>query len=101
MVHKIYRVEILSLAHEAPMLGHLGINKTYHQILNYFYWPGLKADVSNYCRSGHTCQVVGKPNQVILKVGSQPIPSFDEPCSKIIIDCVGLLPKNKSGNGTS
>ena len=97
MVPKIYRSEILSLAHENPMLGQLGVNKTYHKILNHFYWPGLKTDVSNYCRSCHTCQVVGKPNQVISKAGLQPIPAFDEPFSRIIIDCVGPLPKTKSG----
>ena len=98
VVPKIYRSEILSLAHETPMSGHLGVNKTYHKILNHFYWPGLKTDVSNYCRSCHTCQVVGKPNQVIPKAGLQPIPAFDEPFSRIIIDCVGPLPKTKSGN---
>ena len=98
VVPKIYRSEILSLAHETPMSGHLGVNKTYHKILNHFYWPGLKSDVSNYCRSCHTCQVVGKPNQVIPKAGLQPIPAFDEPFSRIIIDCVGPLPKTKSGN---
>ena len=42
MVPKIYRSEILSLAHETPMSGHLGVNKTYHKILNHLYWPGLK-----------------------------------------------------------
>ena len=98
VVPKIYRSEILSLAHENPMSGHLGVNKTYHKILNHFYWPGLKTDFSNYCKSCHTCQVVGKPNQVIPKAGLQPIPAFDEPFSRIIIDCVGTLPKTKSGN---
>ena len=58
VVPKIYRSEILSMAHETPTSGHLGINKTYHPILDLFYWPSLKADVSNYCRSCHTCQVV-------------------------------------------
>ena len=38
VVPKIYRSEILSLANETPMSGHLGVNK----ILNHFYWPGLK-----------------------------------------------------------
>ena len=69
---KIYRSEVLCLAHETPMSGNLGVNETYHKILNLFFWPGLKADVPNYCRSCHTCQVVGKPNQVI-----SPIPAFD------------------------
>ena len=30
VVSKSYRHEILSIAHESPMSGHLGINKTYH-----------------------------------------------------------------------
>ena len=42
--------------------------------------------------------MVGKPNQVVPKAGLQPIPAFDEPLSRIIIDCVGPLPKTKSGN---
>ena len=42
--------------------------------------------------------MVGKPNQVIPKAGLQPIPAFDESFSRIIIDCVGPLPKTKFGN---
>ena len=98
MVPKIYRSEIVSLALETPMSGHLGVNKTYHKILNHFCWPGLKAYVSNYCRSCHTCQVVGEPNQAKPKAELQPIPAFDEPFSRNIIDCVGPLPNTKSGN---
>ena len=45
VVPRDYRPEILNLAHETPMSGHLGVNKTYHKILNHFYWPGLKSDV--------------------------------------------------------
>ena len=97
VVPKAYRPEILNLAHETPMSGHLGINKTYHKILKHFYWPGLKSDVSQHCKSCHTCQMVGKPNQTIPKANLQPIPAFDEPFSRIIIDCVGPLPKTKSG----
>ena len=35
VVPKIYRSEILSLNNETPMSGHLGVNKTYHKILNH------------------------------------------------------------------
>ena len=97
VVPRAYRPEILNLAHETPMSGHLGVNKTYHKILNHFFWPGLKSDVSQHCKSCHTCQMVGKPNQIITKACLQPIPAFDEPFSRIIIDCVGPLPKTKSG----
>ena len=98
VVPRVYRPEILNLAHDTPMSGHLGVNKTYHKILNHFYWPGLKSDVSQFCKSCHTCQMVGKPNQTIPKAHLQPIPAFDEPFSRIIIDCVGPLPKTKAGH---
>ena len=60
VIPKKYRGEILSLAHEAAMAGHLGVNKTYLKILNHFYWPHLRRDVSEYCKSCHVCQMVVK-----------------------------------------
>lgn len=98
VVPKIYRQEILSLAHETPLAGHMGINKTYEKILNHFYWPNVRKDVAEFCRSCHTFQLVGKPNQTIPKAPLKPIPAVEEPFSRIIVDCVGPLPKTRSGN---
>ena len=98
VVPSSYRPHILSLAHDTPMSGHLGINKTYQRILEHFYWPNLRKDVVEFCRSCHTCQMVGKPNQTLPKAPLQPIPAFEEPFSRVIIDCVGPLPKTKYGN---
>ena len=42
--------------------------------------------------------MVGKPNQTIPKAPLQPIPAVQEPFSRIIVDCVGPLPKPRSGN---
>ena len=86
------------MAHDTPMSGHLDVTKTYHKILTHFYWPSLKKDVSQYCRICHKWQMVGKPNQKIPKAHLQPIPAFEEPFSRIIVGCVGPLPKTKSGN---
>lgn len=60
VVHQIvvpskFRQHILSLAHDHLWSGHLGINKTYNRVLQHFFWPGLKADVSRYCKSCHVC----------------------------------------------
>ena len=79
------------------MSDYLGVNKTYHKIFNHFFWPGLKFDVFQHCKSCHTCQMVGKPNQTIPIAHLQPIPAFDEPFSQIIFDCVGPVPKTMSG----
>ena len=72
----MYRSDVLSLAHETPMAGHLGINKTYRKILDHFYWPGMRKDVKQYCR---TCQLVGKPNLKPPLAPLKPIPVTTAP----------------------
>ena len=97
VVTKVYRPEILSMAHETPLAGHMGVNKTQQRILSHFYLPNLRKDVADFCRSCHVCQVVGKPNQTIPKAPLQPIPAMKEPFRHIIVDCDGPLLKMKSG----
>lgn len=92
-----YRPQILSLAHN-HINGHLGIAKTYHKILRHFFWPKLKKDVTECCRVCHECQITGKPNQILKPAPLVPIPICDEPFSKVIIDCVGPLPRTRNGN---
>ena len=98
VVPSSYRLHKLSLAHDTPMSGHLDIDKMYQRILEHFYWPNLRKDVIEFCRSYHTCQMVAKPNQTLPKALLQPMPPFEEPFSRVIIDCVGPLPKTKSDN---
>ena len=71
-----YRQSVLSLAHEHLCSGHLGITKTYDRVLRQFFWPGLKRDVSLFCRTCHVCQVTGKPNQVIKPAPLHPVPAI-------------------------
>ena len=40
---------------------------------------------------------MGKPNQKIPVAPLKPIPAFSEPFSRVIVDCVGPLPKTKAG----
>lgn len=46
VVPSSYRSQVLTMAHESQWCGHLGVTKTYQHILKYFYWPGLKSDVT-------------------------------------------------------
>lgn len=93
-----YRHHVLELAHENVLAGHLGVTKTFHRITRYFFWPGLKSAVSTFVRSCHTCQLVGKPNQTIPVAPLKPIPVLHEPFEWLLIDCVGPLPKSKTGH---
>lgn len=91
------RKPIMDIAHQG-FGGHLGIKKTYHKLLNEFYWPAMKKDVTMYVNHCHVCQIEGKPNQLIPPSPLQPIQVPSEPFQKIIIDIVGPLPKTKKGN---
>lgn len=91
------REAVIKLAHDGTA-GHLGVKKTYAKILEHFFWPGMRRQISSYVKSCHLCQVVGKPNQTIPPAPLLPISVPSEPFSKIVIDCVGPLPKTKKGN---
>ena len=97
VVPKVYRARVMELAHDRSQ-AHLGIRKTTNSILRNFYWPGIRNDVKLYCRNCKVCQMVGKPNQVLKPVPLKPIPVMQEPFSKVVIDCVGPLPKTKKQN---
>ena len=91
VVSKQYRQDILSLAHENLLEGHLCVTKTCDKSLSHFFWPGLRYDVMEFCKSYHSCQLVGKPNWKIPTAPLKPIPAFEEPFSRVIMDCVLLV----------
>ncbi|XP_063586255.1 uncharacterized protein LOC134763618 [Penaeus indicus] len=96
VVPQSLRSEILYFAHD--LCGHLGVTKTYLKVLAHFFGPKLKKDVGKHCQTCHICQVKGKPGTSVKPYPLHPIPAVDEPFSKIVIDCVGPLPKTKRGN---
>ncbi|XP_076057418.1 uncharacterized protein LOC143034959 [Oratosquilla oratoria] len=95
---QVYKEEVMQMGHDSPFAGHMGVRKTLDRIWQHFYWPGIRKDVTQYCRSCHTCQVVGKPNQSVAVAPLKPIPVGEEPFAKVIADIVGPLPKTKNGN---
>ena len=56
VVPKGLRGDVLKMAHEIPMAGHLGNKKTRSRILQNVYWPGIFTDVANFCKSCPDCQ---------------------------------------------
>lgn len=89
------RPEILHTAHNTT--GHLGVKKTYDSVLRYFYWPRLKRDISAYVKTCHTCQT-GKTNQCIKPAPWCPVSASSQPFEHRLIDCIGPLPKSKTGS---
>ena len=98
VIPKKYKEPVLKLAHEGLMSGHQGINRTMDKIEAQFYWPGLLADVTHFCRSCDICQrTISKG-----KVGKVPLgkmPQIDVPFKRVAIDIVGsLTPISDRGN---
>ena len=89
------REKVLRRAHDES--GHWGVKKTYDRILRFFFWPRLKRDVAEYIKTCHVCQLAGKPNQVIKPAPLLPVAAVGQPFEHLIIVCVGLLPRSRSG----
>jgi len=98
VVRPSYHPEIIRLAHEIPMAGHAGIRKTQTRVMAHFYWPKLHQDIAAHCKTCHTCQMIGKPQTLIKPAPLIPMPVFDEPFRRGLIDCVGPFPRTKSGH---
>ena len=50
----------MSVAHDIPAAGHLGVAKTKDRLLRHFYWPSINKDVKEFGRSCDVCQRLGK-----------------------------------------
>ncbi|XP_062614536.1 uncharacterized protein LOC134276295 [Saccostrea cucullata] len=90
------RKAVMKLAHDQPIAGHLGTEKTKQRILASFYWPGLFQDVSDYCAECDTCQKVAKRSAERAPMVNTPI--ITDPFSKIAMDIVGPLNRTTQGN---
>ena len=91
-----FRNFILNIAHNESSAGHFGINKTFDKVSRYFYWPGIRKDVTKFCKSCDLCQRVGKTPLKVVPL--KPIKIEGEPFQKLVLDCVGPLPRTSKGN---
>ena len=78
MVPKQCRSTLLHLAHDIPLAGHLGIEKTKKRLLHHYYWPGIFPDVAKYCRTCEACQK-SRTKKAGVKAKLIPMPILDEP----------------------
>ena len=50
VVPRPLRHEVLELAHDSILSGHFGSKKTADKVFSNFYWPGVRKDVSQFCK---------------------------------------------------
>ena len=54
------RQAVLKLAHDAEWAGHLAYKKTKQRINMVFFWPKMKEDIKEYCKTCNSCQMKRK-----------------------------------------
>ncbi|KAL2094915.1 hypothetical protein ACEWY4_009634 [Coilia grayii] len=75
----------------------MGVRKTYDRVTRHCYWPRIKRDIAAHVKTCHVCQLTGKPNQMPKPVPLRPISPAPRPFEHLVVDCVGPLPRSKTG----
>lgn len=87
---------VLELARTHPMSGHLGACNTLERVRDRFHWPGIEAEVKNFCQRCPICQHTASkrppPAPLVL------LPLIEVPLEIIGMDLVGPLPKSARGH---
>ncbi|KAL8567469.1 hypothetical protein ACOMHN_010060 [Nucella lapillus] len=79
------------------MAGHCGVRRTLQRVLLRFFWPSVRKDVAEYCRTCDICQqMIAKGRVHPVPLGRMPV--VDVPFRKIAIDLIGPF-KPVSRNG--
>ena len=90
MVPQIYRYQVMKLAHEAIVGGHLGAKKTTDRVTSSFHWPGITSDIRRFCQSCDLCQrMIPKGKNCKVPLGEMPLMS--EPFERIAVDLIGPI----------
>lgn len=98
VVPKKFRSEVLRLAHDTPMSGHLGVTKTRQKIWSDFVWPGICGDIRRYCASCDVCQRTS-PRGKVRKLPLGKMPIIHTPFDRVAVDIIGpIIPSSERGH---
>ena len=90
VVPKDLRGEVMKIAHEGLLAGHMGIANTFGKVSSQFYWPRYSQDIEEYVKSCHQCQMSCYKGK-IGKAPLQKMPLISTPFSRIALDLIGPL----------
>ncbi len=90
------RTALLWDYHDSPYAGHLGVNKTLHNMQRSFWWQGMFSDINGYIRTCVSCQR-SKRSPVKPSGLLQPLHIPHGPWDSVSTDFVTGLPKTKAG----
>jgi hypothetical protein len=94
-VYGSLRKVIMDEAHRSRYSVHPGADKMYHDLLDYYWWPGMKTDVAEYVNRCLTCLKVKAEHQRPSGQLEQPvIPEWK--WERITMDFITKLPRTQS-----
>ena len=91
------RTALLCDYHNSPYAGHLGVNKTLHNMQRSFMWQGMSSDISCYIRTCVSCQ--SSKRSPVKPFGLlYPLHIPHGPWDSVSTGSVTGLPKTKTGH---
>ncbi|KAJ9520936.1 hypothetical protein QJQ45_014130 [Haematococcus lacustris] len=91
------RTALLREAHDIPISGHLGRDKTYAQLSRHFFWPRMAASVHNYVRTCTHCQ--RNKSNTAKPIGLlHPLPIPQHRWEHVSMDLITQLPSTAAGH---
>ncbi|GFS82288.1 hypothetical protein NPIL_576731 [Nephila pilipes] len=87
---KIRRPQVLKLVHESVFGSHMGFKKTSERIRFNFWWPDLKKDILEYCKSCNNCQLRSQ-EKATDKIPITPVLRPDLPFEVVNVDIIGEI----------
>ena len=89
------RPVLLKEFHDAPISGHMGVDRTYNALSKEYYWPRMHHDVNVYVNSCTTCQQHKATNEPAAGL-ARPLPVPDAPYKIWGLDFI-IMPASKTG----
>ena len=90
IVPKTLRQSVFIAAHDGLFGGHMGACGTFKRISPFFFWPGLRADVKEYCRACDICQRMYPKGRTPM-ASQQSMPIIETPLQRVGIDLIGPI----------
>lgn len=91
------RQQCLSLHHDTPYAGHLGVARTVHLVKQTYWWPGLDSDVKQFVSICDFCQRNKISNQKPAGL-LQPLAIPEFRWSSVSVDFITQLPETSAGH---
>ena len=94
VIHEDKKQEVIKLAHNHPLSGHMGIDNTHFRLKEEAWWPGMQEDIKEYIRCCDTCQKRAKNKEAGVANSAK---MATHPFEHIGIDVMGPLPVTATG----